>query len=263
MQPVLFSFLGWRFYSYGLLIAVGGLAAYRLWHSQRRSMGLRSDEDFWLLLNFLFLGGFIGGRILYLVEYVPYRWPELKAALFSFNSGFSVLGAFGGVVAAVWVFACWRRCGFLSMLDHVCLGAALWHVFGRLGCFAAGCCYGRPTVRAWGVRFTDPSSMVPVGLRGVALHPTQLYEAAGELLIFLCLWLAVRPCLERGQIKPGFLTGAYFLAYSILRFSLEFWRGDTAPGLVGLSAGQILSLGLGFAGLGLILWRREAPCILS
>ncbi len=223
-------------------------------------MGLHCDEDFWLLLNSIFWGGFIGGRILYLIEYVPFTWSELRPAIFAVNKGFSVMGAFGGIAASVWIFARWRRCEFLRILDYVSLAAPLWHVFGRLGCFAAGCCYGLPTDRPWAVRFTDPLSMVPGNLRGVALHPTQLYEASGELGIFLGLWFLALPRLERGETSPGFLTGAYFMAYGVLRFVLEFWRGDAAPGLFGCSAGQILSCVLGASGLGLILWRRRPSC---
>ena len=68
-------------------------------------MGLHCDEDFWLLLNSIFWGGFIGGRILYLIEYVPFTWSELRPAIFAVNKGFSVMGAFGGIAASVWIFA--------------------------------------------------------------------------------------------------------------------------------------------------------------
>jgi phosphatidylglycerol:prolipoprotein diacylglycerol transferase len=121
----------------------------------------------------------------------------------------------------------------------------LGHAVGRLGCFAAGCCYGRPTDVPWAVTFTDPNSLA---LLGLPLHPTQLYEAFGNLLIFCFLSL-----YRRHRRFPGQLFWLYVLLYSCLRFFLEFFRGDPrgyiVPSLLSVSQGialvlVVLSLGL-------------------
>jgi phosphatidylglycerol:prolipoprotein diacylglycerol transferase len=95
---------------------------------------------------------------------------------------------------------------------------ALGLFFGRIGCFFAGCCYGKETSLPWGVIFTDPNSLA---LLNVSLHPTQLYDAANGLAIFLFLtWKEKRKAFD-GQIF--FL---FFLLYSITRFFIEMLRGD-------------------------------------
>jgi phosphatidylglycerol:prolipoprotein diacylglycerol transferase len=260
MHPVLLQIGTFRIFSYGILIALGGVFSCLIWNSKREKMGLRSEDDFWLLVNAILVGGFLGGRVLFVIEYVPFTAAELWDAAFSLTRGFSVLGAFAGVVGGVWLVARTRRVSFLRLLDYVSLLAPFWHVFGRLGCFMAGCCHGRACGLPWGVSFTDPRALVEEPLRGVPVHPTQLYEAFGDAAIFLLLWKLVLPRLEAGRLGCGTLSGLYFAAYGILRFAVEFFRGDTVPGLLGLTGGQLLSLALFAAGLGLALWRHRKPC---
>lgn len=263
MHPVLFACAGLRVYSYGALIALGGIFSVLIWNAKRENMGLRKADDFWLFVNVILISGFIGGRVLYIIEYVPFSGPELWAAVFSFNKGFSVLGAFASVAGGIWLFARRLKLEFLRLLDYASLIAPFWHVFGRLGCFAAGCCYGRPTIRPWAVRFTDPVSMVPENLLGTPLHPVQLYEAFGELGIFLVLFFIILPRVERGRVPRGVLTGMYFAAYGVLRIVVEFYRGDTVSGCLGLSSGQGLSLGLVLAGFAFVAWVCHKPCTRS
>lgn len=226
MHPVLIQIGAWKLFSYGALIALGGALSTRLWLSRWREMGLKRRDDVWLLLNVILFSGGIGGKLMFVVEYGP-TW--------SASRGFSVMGAFLGVFLGVYGFSRKMAVPFRPLLDHVCLAAPLWHAFGRFGCFAAGCCYGRPTGRPWGVAFTDPRAMVPEELLGVHLHPTQLYEALGDLVIFAILWKRPR-------------AGLYFLFYGCLRFANEFFRGDTVSMGV-LSAGQWMSIGLAVLGL--------------
>lgn len=253
MHPVLFEFGRFHIYSYGALIALGGVLSSLFWLSRRRQMGMKKEEDVWLLINVILFGGFIGGRVLFLFEYVRPFSPEFWDTMFSVNRGFSVMGAFVGVTGGVWLLARRLKLQPLRLLDYVCQVAPFWHAFGRLGCFAAGCCFGVPTDRPWGVRFTDPRSMVPSNLLGVPIHPTQLYEAAGNLLIAAGLYVfALRP-LEKGKLRPGVLAGWYFLSYGVLRFFEEFYRGDIVPTpFFGLTAAQEFSLGL--AALAVAVW---------
>ena len=263
MHPVLLTFGKFRIFSYGVLIALGGVLSCLIWSAKRENMGLRSEDDFWLLVNVILFGGFLGGRGLYIIEYVPFRGSDMWSAVFSVSRGFSVLGAFAGVVGAVWLLARRRRIHFLRLLDYVSLVAPFWHIFGRLGCFAAGCCFGRPTRMPWAVRFVDPVCLIDKALLGTPVHPTQLYEAFGEAGIFLGLWFLVVPRVERGDLPFGTISGLYFAAYGMLRFGVEFFRGDTVRGVFGLTGGQALCLVLLSAGLVLIAWARSKPCTQS
>jgi phosphatidylglycerol:prolipoprotein diacylglycerol transferase len=108
-----------------------------------------------------------------------------------------------------------------------------------VGCLMAGCCFGKPTTVPWAVTFTDPFAASNVGTPlGVALHPTQLYEAGAELLILGILLLSER----RGRVVPGRTFWLYILFYGVSRFIIEFYRGDERGMLMELSTSQWISL---------------------
>lgn len=252
MLPVLFQIGPFRIFSYGALVALGGACSALFCSTRRKQMGFRKDEDFWLFLNVVLFCGFIGGRILFLIEYVPLSQPGFMEAALAFNRGFSVLGAFACITGGIWLFCRRLKLDFVRVMDYVSFGAPLWHFFGRLGCLAAGCCHGRPTALPWGVTFTDTRSMVPPELLGVPLHPTQLYEAFGAVLTTALLYRFVLLPVEQGRKRPGSVSAWYFIAYGLLRFFVEFLRGDTVPLALGLSAAQGIALaiiGLGGAWL--------------
>lgn len=259
MHPVVIALGPVTIYSYGLLVALGGVASVLFWRSRARRMGFPDEEGLWTLVNAIIAGGFIGGRALFLLEYTRPFGPDFWAVFFSLSKGYSVLGAFLGVTAGV-AWAC-RRAGapLLRTLDYVCMAAPVWHAIGRLGCFLAGCCHGRPADGLpWAVRFTDPRALVPPELLGRPLHPAQLYEAAADLLLAAALYaFALRP-LEAGRARPGILAASYLAGYGALRFSLEFVRGDAVPLAAGLSLGQALSLVMIAAAAALLLGRRAA-----
>jgi len=259
MHPVLLRFGEFRVFSFGILVAIGGILSCLIWYAKREKMGLKSEDDFWLFINVFLLSGYLGGRLLFIIEYVPFRFSAVWSALFTLTQGFSLLGGFPAVFAGLWLLARRRRLPFLMLLDHVGAVVPFWHAFARLGCFAAGCCFGRPTGLSWAVRFTDPACLVDRSLIGVPLHPTQLYEAFGESVIFLVLYFMILPRTEDSRLPGGLVGGLYLSAYGVLRFGIEFLRGDTVPGVLRMTGGQALSLGLICAGLAMIAWASRKP----
>ncbi len=249
MWPVLWAYGPLRIYGYGAAITLGGLIGARLLWLRREKMGLKTEEDFWALLNAACLSGFFGGKILFLLQY---GW---NGGL-SIMNGYSAFGGFVSVPLAVWGFARWKKIPFLKLADYMFLCALFWHAFGRLGCFLAGCCYGRPTTLPWGVTFRDAHSMIPAQLLGVPIHPVQLYESLGDLIIASLLY-RVLLATEKGKVKPGLVAAGHFMAYGVMRFSLEFLRGDDLPGWGPLSQGQVLGLGLVAASCGILFWRAR------
>lgn len=249
MWPVLLSFGPFKLYGYGAAITLGAVFAGRLLWLRREKMGLRDEESFWVLINLAVMSGFIGGKLLFMLQY------GVREGLSPMN-GYSAFGGFISVPLAVAGFAWWKKIPVLKLADYMFLCALFWHAFGRLGCFLAGCCQGLPTQLPWGVVFRDPRSMIPPELLGVALHPVQLYEAAGDLLIAALLY-RVLLATEAGKYKPGLVVAGHFAAYGVLRFSLEFLRGDTLPFVGPLTQGQTLGVGLLVASAGVLVWRSR------
>jgi len=163
----------------------------------------------------------------------------------------------GGLVAAL-LAAAWyirqNKMPALATCDAFAPGLALGHAIGRVGCFAAGCCYGKPTHAFWGVtfhnKFAHENSLTPLG---TPLEPTQLFESAVELAnFFLLMWLFKRRKFD-GQVM-----GAYLFLYGIARFFLEFLRDDPGRGEVfgnTMSGTQLIAIGLVIAGG--LMWTRR------
>ena len=134
--------------------------------------------------------------------------------------------------------------------DAFAVPLLLSQAIGRLGCFAAGCCYGRPTDSFLGVTFTHPESLAPLH---VALHPTQLYSAGGLFILFLIGWR-----LSRRALPNGALMVYYLISYGLFRFGIEFVRNDFRGAFAAhLSPSQWVSLGLIMAGLGLWVYVKK------
>ncbi len=228
-QPIL--------HTYGFLLAAGFLVA--LWIAARRATKIGVETKMTMDLGLaILIAALVGAKLLLLiVDWNHYRhdpWSLLRSG-----------GIFyGGLVAAI-LTALWylrkHRLPPWKMGDILAPSIALGHAIGRLGCFAAGCCYGRPTTSLLGVTFTNDYAHQVVGVPlGVALHPTQLYEAGAEFAIFVFLmWLSTRKRFD-GQI---FWT--YIALYSVARFIIEIFRGDLGRGSVfsgALSTSQFIAL---------------------
>ena len=241
MFPTLIEFAGIRLATYGVLVALGYLAGILWLHARRERMGLGEDE-FWNLIYAVFLGAIIGGKLLYWLVF----WKELFSGelhpIRDFRYGFVFFGGFIGAIVAGAAFSRRTPGLFRRLLDYFAVAAPIGHAIGRLGCFAAGCCSGRPTGLPWGVRFVRPDSLVSAGLLGVPLHPTQLYEALANAVIAVYLGRKL-PEIERTDSRRGRLFAAYAALYAAVRFGIEFLRGDDTRGeWIGLSTSQWIAL---------------------
>jgi phosphatidylglycerol---prolipoprotein diacylglyceryl transferase len=243
--------------TYGLLVATGVLVG--LWISVRNSSRQGIDPDkAWNLGILVVLAGILGAKILYIiVDWSTYaNDPKQIFSLATLQAG----GVFSGGLLAALVVAAWyirkHKLPTLATCDAFAPGLALGHAIGRVGCFAAGCCYGKPTHAFWGVTFTNPLANSRVGTPlNVPLEPTQLFESAVELAnFFILMWLLKRRKFD-GQV-----IGAYLFLYGIARYFLEYLRDDPGRGLVfgGMMTGtQLISIFLVLAG-GLIWYIRPS-----
>lgn len=254
MHPVLFTFGPFTIYTYGVLVAGGFVAGlwYAYWQAPRAGLNPRK---IWNLGIYGILVALAVSKLWLVFSNLEYyiAYPRAIFSLATLESGGVFYGGVIGGVAWVLLYTRLHQMRFLSVLDVSAAGVALGHGIGRLGCFAAGCCYGKPTSMPWGVTFTSSAATRLSGTPlHVALHPTQLYESGAEFLNFLILiWLGAR------QQFSGQLIGAYFILYGVERGAIEFFRGDPGRTLLfhdSISLMQIVSVGLILAGA--FLWWR-------
>jgi len=238
MHPVLFEVGGWPVYSYGVLLAAAYLAALQFAVVRGRRQGLDGSRIMDLGI-YLIIAALVGAKLMLLVVDFDY-YVSRPAEIFSLVRAGGVF--YGGLIAAVGVSLWLVRRYQLPMwttADLFAPGIALGHVIGRFGCLLAGCCYGRPTSLPWGITFTDPAAAANVGTPlGIALHPTQMYDAGAELLILVLLLLTER----KGRPFAGRTFWLYILLYGVSRFVIEFYRGDDRGMIAGLSTSQAVSL---------------------
>ncbi len=251
-----------KLHTYGVMIAVAFVVAIYLAVRQARREGISADVildlSFWILVSSM-----VGSRVLFIIvkadDYIAQPINLIKI----WQGGLVFYGGLLGAIAAS-VYYCRRNeISFLRIADIFIPSLAIGHVFGRLGCFAAGCCHGLPTgVDGFGAVYSATGTVVARShLLGVPLHPTQLYESLAELAIFAALIL-----MRRRKRFHGQLLIAYLFLYSIQRSVNEMFRGDYERGMLVrwdlfgdsspelLSTSQLISLILAAVAAGLLVW---------
>lgn len=243
-------------HTYGLMMALAVFAGLLLAVRMAPRAGL-SRETMWNFGVYMALAGLIGSRLMYYLAEWRY-YSENPQQLFSWASlqagGFFHGGLILAVLLGIWLVRR-EKLSFMALADAATPGIALGLAIARLGCFCAGCCWGKPTEVAWGVTFTDPYAARVVGVPlNVSLHPTQLYESAlAAILCATLLWL------WRRRAFPGQIFAAFLLLYGVGRFMLEFWRDDPrGPFFFGdaLSTPQLVSIVLFVVGA--LVWLRQS-----
>jgi len=215
--------------TYGLLAAVGLLVGLAVSVRNARRQGFNPDKT-WNLGILAILAGIVGAKLLLLINNWSYyrAHPREIFSLTTLQAGGVWSGGLAAAVLVSWWYIRRNHIPVLKTCDVFAPGVALGHAIGRLGCFAAGCCWGKPTNLPWGVTFTNPLAALLVGTPlGVRLHPTQLYEMVLELgNFFLLTWVLRRKWFD-GQV-----IGAYMFVYGFARYFLEFLRDDPDRGSV-------------------------------
>jgi phosphatidylglycerol:prolipoprotein diacylglycerol transferase len=249
MHPILFEIGPIKIFTYGFLLAVAFLSAIFVAGREAKRLGIPPGR-FFDLCFYLILAALVGSRLLYVFLELPtFMAHPLK--IFALWEGGLVFH--GGVILALLVaFYYIRRHSmpWRPTLDALAVGMPLGQFFGRLGCFMAGCCYGRPTEVPWAVTFTNPSTLCPYR---VPVHPAQLYEAFLALGVFGFLyWFRTRKRFD------GQLILIYFCLAGLVRFVVEFfrspldYRGPVFFGWMPLT--QLMALGLFLVCGGLLLF---------
>ena len=221
MFPKLISFGDFFLPSYGLLVALGFFVALQVVVRLSKRSGIDPEKATNLAI-YCALSGLIGAKLLmFMFDFQLYR--EHPEEIFTMST-LQAAGVFQGGLVLATAFAFWfmrrNRMPVLLTADAFAPGVAIGHAIGRLGCFAAGCCWGAVCDKPWAVTFHNPDAHRLVGVPlNLPLHPTQLYEAAAEILLFAFLWWR-----GRTAHRPGEILGLYLVVSSIFRFIIEFYR---------------------------------------
>ena len=277
MHPVFFQMGNIVGYSYGLMIGIGALLAIFVseWRAKRRGLDgeLVFSAAVWGLL-----AGLLGAKLTFIISNIKLLFTNPSYVLGT--NGFTV---YGGVVLGIIVgglIVKRKKVDVPVYLDLVIPQIALAQGFGRIGCFLAGCCYGKPTDSHFGVVFPVEA----IAPSGIPLIPTQLISAAGDFLIFAILlllsycatdYLKVRKgeeeLLDKDAVtkklrlfQPLSMSGMYLILYGIGRFAIEFLRADPRRTALGLTSNQYVSIVFVIAGLALIFYgykrAQKGPC---
>jgi phosphatidylglycerol:prolipoprotein diacylglycerol transferase len=238
-------------HTYGLFIAIGFLAGMLLARREALRTGLNPDTITDLTF-YLLIAAIVGSRLFYVFT-APEAFFKNPLEIFKIWKGGLVF--FGGFIAALatalifmkkYSLPIWQTCDLLAP------SLALGHFFGRLGCFFAGCCYGKQCDLPWAVSFNHPESLAPIG---VLLHPTQLYSSMSNLMIFGILWF-----WRSRKTFDGQIFWIYILLYGTLRSLIEQLRGDFRGAAVFdvLSVSQAIGLFLAITAFIMLIVSKKA-----
>ena len=240
--------------SYGFMIVFGLLVFLVLTYHHPIRKRIIAGEVYLNAVFTCLVAGIVGGRILFIIT----EWSQFSSnwleVFYPWTGGFAILGAILGILITAPIYFLWHRVPILPILDLAAVYAPLMQALGRVGCFLAGCCYGRALEYPawWSVTFTHYDGYLPLEMIGVPLYPTQLYACFASLAIFFIMYgIVTRYCKRNGQ----WIT-LYLVLENAARFVVDFWRADQAalyriPGVPGLllSDMQLLALVLGSLGL--------------
>ncbi|MFZ4395276.1 MAG: prolipoprotein diacylglyceryl transferase [Kiritimatiellia bacterium] len=267
MHSILLELGPFTLKAFGLMMALGFACA---WYAAvRLSRGTHRNPDYISnLVVWLMLSGVLGARLAYVAEHWTQEFAGHPSAILRVDlGGLMFYGGLAGATLALFLFARWRREPFLALADLLLAVLPLGHCFGRIGCFLNGCCHGHishswlavtfPAYSpAWTQQVAD-GDIPPTAAQSDPVLPTQLIEAAANLLLFLLLYRLYR----RHREQYGLVTGTYLMGYAVIRFLIEPLRGDSRLQVAGVwSIGQFISILLFVAGASILLWRRrKAP----
>jgi phosphatidylglycerol:prolipoprotein diacylglycerol transferase len=253
--PKIFSYGNFFLPTYGVLVALGFLAGLWITVKLARKSGL-DPEKITNLAVYVALAGLIGAKLLM----IAFDWPDIQ--IFSLST-LQAAGVFqGGLILALiaaFLYIRHYKLPVLAVCDTFAPGIALGHAIGRLGCFAAGCCWGKECHLPWAVTFRNPEANGLTGVPlGIPLHPAQLYESATEALLFAFLYWKYNKAHSPGQI-----IGLYLVISSVIRFLIEFERfhEQALPFGLPLSITQWIAIGLAIVGLALLLTPKAPPLV--
>jgi phosphatidylglycerol:prolipoprotein diacylglycerol transferase len=254
LYPILLKIGPLTIHTYGAMYALGILAAAGLSEYLYRRKGGEPGVIVDMALPVM-IGVILGARTLFVIVEREYYLQNPLEVTMIWNGGLVFYGGLIGGTIAFIILCRVKKLPLLALADIVAPGVALGHALGRLGCFFAGSCYGKPTDVPWAVVYKDPHSMA-AGILGIPVHPTQLYSAAFLVVLSgILIFIGTRTAFQ-GQV-----AAAYGILYGTFRFFMEFLRGDPrgtiSLGVITLSTSQAVSLMLVPLSIGIYVYLKK------
>jgi phosphatidylglycerol:prolipoprotein diacylglycerol transferase len=253
MFPNLFSIGPFTLHTYGLFVATGFLVGLMVTIKIGKAEGITPQQT--MDIGFLMIAAaIVGSRLMYVLMNISYYAERPMDVLKMWQGGLVFSGGIVCVILTVIWYTRRHQLSFWKMADMWAPAMAIGQGIGRIGCFMAGCCYGKPTGSRWGVVFTDPHSLAPLN---IPLHPTQLYSSVNNFIIFFILLMLHRKKRFHGQVFLWLLV-----LHSTARLFVERFRGDDR-GMVlesGMTITQIVTLVILIAAIvTLFIFKRRQP----
>ena len=252
MHGIAFQLFGLNIHWYGIMVALGFLASLAVLEYKRDYARMTSDQIIDLSI-IVVVCGIVGARIAYVIQFFDQFRGNLWKIFRVDQGGLVFYGGF--ILAALVIFRYVRKHKLCvpRILDICAPAMAIGHAFGRIGCFIQGCCFGIPC-KAFGTVYppgTAPAARYPdmdsiaanlqltgkAALSSLPLLPVQLIESAGNLLLGIGLLLLFRKIRRTGTV-----AAVYFIGYGIMRFILEYFRGDHTDRIIGLTRAQLVGV---------------------
>jgi len=217
MHPIIFSFGSITLYTYGLFLALGFISG--LYISRREAVRIGENPEIISdIVFYLIIFGVLGGRTFYVLTNLEAFLKNPINVFKIWEGGLVFYGGFIFAIITVWIYTKIKKVSLWKYADILAPGLAIGHAVGRIGCLMAGCCYGRECDLPWAITFHNHNSLAPLE---IPLHPTQIYEVLGNLLIFAALML-----FRKKRQMDGQVFWVYVFLYGAMRFIIEIFRGD-------------------------------------
>jgi len=252
MHPILFRIGDFPIGTYGLMLVIAFFAALALAKRQARLDGIPGESVTDLSVSLL-LAGVVGAKVLMIiVDLASGADPARVFSMDTLRAGGAVHGAILGGLIMLFLRVRKLRLNLPLTLDAFAPAVSLGQAIGRIGCFAAGCCYGTECHLPWAVTFTSPESQAHLH---ASLHPVQLYTLCMNLVVMVLLLLVRKHRRFTGQVMAS-----YFVLEGLGRALMETWRGDLDRGVwfAGLSTGRVTALLFVIVGIALWFWFRRS-----
>jgi phosphatidylglycerol:prolipoprotein diacylglycerol transferase len=268
VHPIAFQLGSFSVHWYGVMIALAFLAG--LWTATRRARRVNVPaERITDLVLWVMLGSIIGARFVYVTTYWKDEFADqpLSEIFMIQHGGLVYYGGLIGAILTTIIYLRWKKMPLWQTADVLAPSIALGNVFGRIGCLLNGCCFGHACTLPWAVQFPNQSyawaqqyqqGLVGKDAAALPVHPTEIYDALDNFLLYLFLaWLF------RHKKFDGQVFAVYLIGYAVTRTIMEYFRGDYPPDHIhyGLTPGELVSIPIFAAGLLLaaLLSRRVEP----